>query len=212
VTDLEIPWFLDLLHNPVARTDWEQRHPGRAAEMRERFPLREEANTMNTKHENEWQDKATAAAVAGAKKVAVSIKGTGGVPGTKQVGALNDTEWGWIATGVIFAWVRTRVEQAIAEGFDQEEAVRMTGLTLSPCDTAVVTSILRELSEKAGIDWLLPLQAWPKDVMTSFLLLAWELIKKAEAARDQGKILRPSVDWDKTGDAINNLPFDPPAS
>jgi hypothetical protein len=213
MTDLEIPWALDLLHNPEARADWERRHPGRAAEMREQFPLREKAITMSiTKHENEWQDKATAAAIAGAKKIAASIKGSGGISGTKQVGALNDTEWGWLVTGAIFGWVRTRVEQAIAEGVDQEAAVGMSELTPSPCDVACVTSILRELSEKAGVDWLLPLQAWSKDVMTNFLLLAWELIKRAEVARDQGKILWPSVDWDKTGDTIDNLPFDHPTS
>ena len=64
-------------------------------------------------------------------------------------------------------------------------AVRHTGLSPSPCDVAVVTSILKELAEKAGVDWELPLQSWSKDMMTNFLMLAWQLINKAEAARDQ---------------------------
>jgi hypothetical protein len=157
-----------------------------------------------TQHENEWQDKATAAAVAGARKVALTFKG--------QVANLGDAQWGMIITGAIFGWIRTRCEQAIAEGLDQEETVRMTGLSPSPCDVAVVTSILRELSEKADVDWELPLKSWSKDTMTDFLMKAWELINKAEAARDGSKILRPAEDWDKTGDAIPNIPFDRPTT
>jgi hypothetical protein len=110
------------------------------------------------------------------------------------VGRLTETQWGWIVTGAIFAWIRTRCEQAISEGFDQEDAVRMTGLSPSPCDAAVVTSILPQLTETAGVDWALPLQAWSKETMTSFLLLAWELITKAEAALGKGKVLGcPSI-------------------
>ena len=45
------------------------------------------------------------------------------------VGRLTDLQWGWIVTAVIFGWIETRIEQAIAEGIDQEAAVRMTGLT-----------------------------------------------------------------------------------
>ena len=161
-----------------------------------------------TKHENEWQDKATAAAVEGARKVALTFKGKQGIPGTTQLGSLSEAQWGMIITGAIFGWIRTRCEQAIAEDIDQEEAVRLTGLSPSPCDVAVVTSILKELAEKAGVDWAQPLKSWSKDVMTNFLMLAWQLITKAEAARDQGKILRPAEDWDKTGDAIDDVPFD----
>jgi hypothetical protein len=161
-----------------------------------------------TKKENEWQDKATAAAIEGARKVALSFKGAQGIPATTQVGRLSESQWGMIVTGAIFGWVRTRCEQAIAEGFDQEAAVRTTGLSPSPCDVAAVTSVLPELAEAAGVHWSLPLQASSKDTMTGFLMLAWQLIGKAETALGQGKILRPSVDWDKTGDAINDVPFD----
>ncbi len=161
-----------------------------------------------TKKENEWLDKATTAAIAGAKKIAHSFKGAGGVAATAQVGKLSDVQWGWIANAVIFAWVRTRCEHAIAEGLEQEEAVRSTGLAPSPCDASVVASILPTLAETAGVDWELPLKAWSKDTMTNFLLLAWQLIRKAEAALNQGQVLQPSVDWDKTGDTINGLPFD----
>ena len=71
--------------------------------------------------------------------------------------------------------------------------MRLTGLTPSPCDVAVVTAILPTLAGQPGIDWTLPLEAWAKDLMTNFLLQAWRLIAAAEIARDQpGKILKRS--------------------
>ena len=144
-----------------------------------------------TKKEDAWQAKATEAAIAGARKIALNSTG---LPPMTPVGRLTDLQWGWIVTGAIFGWVQTRCEQAIEENLDQEQAVRQTGLTPSPCDVAVVRSILTELSDKAGIDWSLPLEAWSKDLMVNFLLQAWRLIAAAEIARDHGagKILRKS--------------------
>ena len=48
------------------------------------------------------------------------------------VGRLTDQQWGWIFAGALFGWITTRCQQAIAEGLDQEEAVRLTGHTPSP--------------------------------------------------------------------------------
>jgi hypothetical protein len=143
-----------------------------------------------SKAEDDWQRKATDAAIAGARKVAL---GNGPLMNT-PVGRLTDTQWGWVTTGAIFGWVETRVQQAIAEGLDQEQAVRLTGLSPDPCDVAVVKSILRELADTARIDWSLPLASWSPDTMTGFLMLAWKLIIQAEAARDHGpgKILKKS--------------------
>jgi hypothetical protein len=156
-----------------------------------------------TKKENEWLDKATAAAIAGARKIALNSTG---LPPMTPVGRLTDSQWGWIVTGAIFGWIQTRVEQAIAEGLDQEQAVRLTGLSPSPCDVAVVRSILPTLADQAAIDWAQPLEAWSKDVMVNFLLLAWRLIDAAEIARDQGpgKILRKS---DALAESNNPIPF-----
>ena len=154
-----------------------------------------------SKLENEWLDKATAAAIAGARKIALSSPLM-----NAPVGRLSDYEWGIICTAVIFGWVETRVQQAIAEGRDQEEMVRCTGLSPSPCDSAVVRSILLALADQAGIDWTLPLTAWSGDTMVGFLLLAWRLLGEAETARDHGpgKILKPAEFDEKTGDP---LPF-----
>jgi hypothetical protein len=136
------------------------------------------------KREDEWQAKATEAAIAAARKIALGSAPLMNTP----VGRLTDLQWGYIVTATIFGWIRTRCEQAIAEGIDQEEAVRMTRLSPSPCDIAAITSVLPMLADQARIDWSLPLSAWTKDTMTNFLLLAWRLINKAELARDVGKI------------------------
>jgi hypothetical protein len=158
-----------------------------------------------TKKENEWLDKATVAAIAGARKIALN---SSGLPPMTPVGRLSDLQWGWLVTAAIFAWIQTRVEQAIEEGFDQEQAVRLTGLTPSPCDVAVVTSILPTLADQAAIDWSQPLSVWSKDTMTNFLLLASRLIGTAEIARDQGagkKILQKS----ELAELNNPIPFVP---
>jgi hypothetical protein len=158
-----------------------------------------------TKKEDAWQAKATDAAIAAARKIALNSTG---LPPTTSVSTLSDHQWGWIVTAAIFGWIQTRVEQAIEEGLDQEQAVRLTGLTPSPCDVAVVRSILPALGENAGIDWSQPVAEWSKDVMVSFLLLAWQLITKAEIARDQGpgKIFRKS---ELLGEMNNPVPFVP---
>jgi hypothetical protein len=213
MTDLEIPWVFDLLHNPETRAGWGRQHPGRAAEMNQRFPLKliidhaEGRIPMDeiTDKENEWQDQATAAAIAGARKIALGNTPLMNTP----VGRLTDSQWGWIVTAAIFGWIRTRCQQAIAEGVDQEEAVRSTGPSPSPRDAAVVASILPTLADTACVDWALPLQAWSKDAMTGFLLLAWQLIQKAETTSDQGKIIGKSKDWDTKGDDISDVPFKP---
>ena len=157
-----------------------------------------------TKKENEWQDKATAAAIAAVRKIALN---SSGLPPTTPVGRLTDLQWGWLVTAAIFGWIQTRCEQAIEEGLDQERAVRLTGLTPSPCDIAVVTSILPTLADQPGIDWTLPLEAWSKDLMANFLLQAWRLIGAAEIARDHGagKILKTSA----LAESNNPVPFVP---
>jgi hypothetical protein len=157
-----------------------------------------------SKKEDAWQDKATAAAITAVRKIALN---SSGLPPMTPVGRLTDLQWGWLVTAAIFGWIQTRCEQAIEEGLDQEQAVRLTGLTPSPCDVAVVTAILPTLAGQPGIDWTLPLEAWSKDLMTNFLLQARRLIAAAETARDQGagKILKPSA----LAEANNPIPFVP---
>jgi hypothetical protein len=157
--------------------------------------------------EDDWQAKATATAVAAARKIANNCAG---LPAMTPVGRLSDVQWSWIITAAIFGWIQTRVEQAIAEGLGQEQTVRDGGFSPSPADVAVVRSILPELAKQAEVDWLLPLASWPKDTMVNFLLLARDLMNRAEVARDHGsgtKILRKPVDW-KEGDPVPFVPGD----
>jgi hypothetical protein len=98
-----------------------------------------------TKREDEWLRRATAVAIAEARKVALEGTSLRITP----VERLNDAQWEWIINAAIFGWVQTHCQQAIEEGLDQEEAVRLTGLPPSPCDVAVVRSVLPALAEQA---------------------------------------------------------------
>ena len=153
-----------------------------------------------SRHEDDWQAKATASAIAGARKIAETFGPLTNTP----LGRLSDTEWGWLVAAIVFGWISARGEQAIAEGREIEAMIRSTGLQPNPCDWAVVSSILPELADKATIDWSQPLSAWSKNIMTNFLMLAWCLIREAEAARDRGKILtntKPELN-EEIGDPI----------
>ena len=130
--------------------------------------------------EDEWQRRATAAAIEAARGV---ITLGGPVPPATPVGRLNDTELGWILAAMLFAWIRTRAEQAAAEQLDTEQCIRLTALDPEPWDAGAVAVILPELASK-NFDWSQPVTAWPKDTMIEFLLTAMRLIRKATIARD----------------------------
>src|SRR6516164_2959392 len=130
--------------------------------------------------EDEWLRRATAAAIEAARGV---ITLGGSIPPATPVGRLNDTELGWILAAMLFAWIRTRAEQAACEQLDSEQCIRLTGLDPEPWDGGCVAAILPELAS-ASFDWSQPITAWPKDVMVEFLLTAMRLIRKAMIARD----------------------------
>jgi hypothetical protein len=130
--------------------------------------------------EDVWQRRATVAAIGAARKVVKD----GAIPSGTPIGRLGDVEWGWIISAVLFGWISTRAEQAIAEEIDTELVVRMTGLDPDPWDAGVVATILPELAETFNIDWSLPLAQWPRESMINFLMTATRLIRKAEIARD----------------------------
>jgi hypothetical protein len=152
------------------------------------------------KREDEWQRRATAAAIAGARKIALNTAGLAATP----AGKLSDLQWGWIAAAVIFEWITVRLEQAIAEGLSDEATVRALSVIPSPCDIAVVRAILPRLAETTAPDWSAPLKDWSKDTMTEFLMVAWQLIHKAQIARDQGpgRIIRKRPADDEMADAV----------
>jgi hypothetical protein len=126
-----------------------------------------------------WQRRATAAAIAAVRRV---IEGEA-IPKATPIGRLSDIELGWLAAAGLFAWIRTRAEQATAEGWDTEQALRTTSLEPEPWDAGAVTHILPQLAELEGIDWERPVGAWSKDTVTHFLLAAMRLITAAMTAR-----------------------------
>jgi hypothetical protein len=132
--------------------------------------------------EDEWQRKATAAAIAAARGV---IRSDGPIPPATPVGRLGDVEWGWIVAAILFGWIQTRAEQATAEEIETERTVRMTGLDPDPWDVGAAVTILPELAAACSdIDWSRPLTAWSRETMAEFLVTAMPLIRRAMIARD----------------------------
>jgi hypothetical protein len=138
-----------------------------------------------------WQRQATAAAIKAARDV---VKFDGAIPPGTQIGRLSDTEWGWIAAAIIFAWISMRAEQATAEGLHTELTVRVNKSRRGePWDAGAIATILLDLfaaiEEWQGamkIDWTVPVQDWSRQQMVDFLLCAFYLIRDAMTARDVG--------------------------
>ena len=131
-----------------------------------------------SQRDDEWQRRATAAAVAATQRVAAET-----IPAGTPVAQLSSTEWGWIVVAAIFAWIATRAEQATAEGLDTERAIRVTGFARGePWDAGAVAAILPELGEDTTIDWTKPLSDWPRETMVDFLLKSLTLVGKAREA------------------------------
>jgi hypothetical protein len=130
--------------------------------------------------EDIWQRRATAAAIAAVRQV---IDGDV-IPKTTSIGRLTDIELGWLIVAGLFAWIRTRAEQATAEGWDMEQTLRTLALSPPAWDAGAVAHILPELAKLDGIDWSRPVGSWSKDTVIRFLLTAMNLIAAAMVARD----------------------------
>jgi hypothetical protein len=132
--------------------------------------------------EDQWQRDATAAAIAAARGV---IQMDGPVPPRVPVGRLSDTEWGWIFSASLFAWISKRAEQAAAEQLDTEQLIRLVALDPAPWEAGAVAAILPDLADAcSGVDWSKPLTAWSREDIIEFLLKAMALARKAMIARD----------------------------
>ncbi len=130
-----------------------------------------------------WQRRATAEAIVAVRAM---IRDGGAIPPATPVSRLSDLELGWLTAASLFAWIKTRAEQATAEGWDTELTLRLTGLDPQPWDAGAVETILPELGELRGVDWSMPITSWPKDRMVRFLLEALRLVNAAMIARDVG--------------------------
>ena len=132
--------------------------------------------------EDEWQRRATAAAIEAARGI---VQTSGPIPPGTPIGRLSDIEWGWIVAAILFAWISVRAQQAASEQLDTEQTIRLTALDPRPWDAGAAAAILPELADAcSGIDWSRPFTAWSRDEVVEFLLMAMRLIRKAQVARD----------------------------
>jgi hypothetical protein len=145
-----------------------------------------------TQRENDWQDRATAAAIAAARQIVLGDAAV--IPMNTPIGRLSDVEWGWIATAVIFGWIATRARQATTEDRDVEQSIR-DGVD-GAWDAGAVATILPKLADLPDIDWSKPLAEWPRETMIVFLTKALGLAHEAISARDLsgGSITRKTSD------------------
>jgi hypothetical protein len=131
---------------------------------------------------DKWMKQATAASIAAAREM-VGVDGP--IRIHEPVGRLGDSEWGWICSSSLWAWLAIRAEQAASEGWDEETTIRITGLEPDPWDIGAVMGVLPKLAEACPeLDWSQPVGAWSKDAIAEFLLAAFGLIQRAFAARD----------------------------
>jgi hypothetical protein len=127
-----------------------------------------------------WQRQATEEAVAAAR----AIIGSPIPPGT-PVGRLSNIEWGWLAAGILFAWISTRARQATSENLDTEQTIRRIALDPDPWDAGAVEAILSALADALpDFGWSQSVTNWSRATMTEFLLTALGLVHTAIAARD----------------------------
>ena len=135
-----------------------------------------------TRSENAWQDRATKAAIAAARRIALGDAAV--IPINTPVDRLSDVQWGWVVAAVLFAWFAVRSEQATAEGRDVEQTIR-DGVD-GAWDAGAIASILPALADMPGIDWTKPLADWPRDQTIAFLTKALGFAQRAIADRDRG--------------------------
>jgi hypothetical protein len=133
--------------------------------------------------EAEWMAKATRSAIDAAREVVTEND----INGRAMIGSLNELEWGWICSAAVFAWIKTKSQQAVAEGVGYDHAIRaMPGRDPQPWDQGAVESILPALGDLKGVPWDKPIGDWSKNQMISFAWQTYRLVDQALAARDEG--------------------------
>jgi hypothetical protein len=134
--------------------------------------------------EDEWQTKATLAAIEAARRVV----NREGVNSQAMISSLSDIEWGWIVCAAIFGWISCKAKQAVAEGRGYEGPIHtMTHRAPAPWEAGAVEAILPALGSIEGIDWSKPVGDWSKDQIVSFSWQIYRMTDAALAARDEGK-------------------------
>ena len=156
---------------------------------------------------DEWLRRASAASTAAAREL---VGDRGPIRSSASIGSLGNPEWAWITSAAIWGWIGTRSEQAASEGWNAEETVRRTGLDPGPWDTGAVISILPKLANACpDFDWSLPAGAWSKDALARFLLTAFQLIQRANIARDVVEEQLEPIGADVTARGLNGAAGNP---
>jgi hypothetical protein len=135
--------------------------------------------------EADWDAKATQSAIDASR----AVVGEHGINSRTMIQSLSDIEWGWIAAASIFAWIKTKSEQATAEGTGYDIPIRtMAHRDPAPWEAGAVSSILPSLGDLQGVDWSKPIGEWSKDAIVSFAWQIHRLTDAALAARDEGAV------------------------
>ena len=130
-----------------------------------------------------WLRRATAASIARAKDL---VAPQGPIRSTTPVGKLSDSEWGWIASTVVWRWISIeRPSKRQAKDLIPSAQLGSPSSIPDPWDVGAIRAILPELAKScAGFDWTKPANTWTKDELAEFLASAFALIQRAMAARD----------------------------
>jgi hypothetical protein len=144
--------------------------------------VRKAGTAKSEAHRDVWPTLALAAAVVAAREM---VGDDGPIRSNSLVGRLGADEWGWIVSPAIAAWIRTRAEQAATEGWNEERAIRVTGLDPDPWFEGAIAAILPKLADTCpDLDWSKPIGSWSKDEIVGFLTVAITLTRRAVAARN----------------------------
>jgi hypothetical protein len=136
-----------------------------------------------SQQEDDWQRRATDAAISAAKHVVFA----GEINGRAMISSLSDIEWGWIVAGILFAWIQTKAEQATTQGIGYDMAIlKHAGRDPEPWEAGAVSIALPVLGALEGLDWNKPLGEWTKEQIAAFAWDSYRTINAALAARDAG--------------------------
>jgi hypothetical protein len=132
-------------------------------------------------HEAEWMTKATHSAIEGVREAMASINGRA------MLSSLSELELGWMAMGAVFNWIKTKSEQAVAEGVGYDEVIRAIDRFPPPWEVGAITSILPALGEIEDVPWNKPVAEWSRDQIIMFAWHVHKLVQMAMVARDVGE-------------------------
>lgn len=128
--------------------------------------------------EADWDRKGLQSAIEASRQVVGD-----GINGRAMISSLSEIEWGWISAAAVFAWIKTKAQQAVEEGGNYDITIRTA--PGQPWEMGAVESILPKLGDM-DLPWSQPLGEWPKETITSFAWQIHQLVNAALALRDEG--------------------------